>query len=271
MVDSPQEALLDAQVFKHLSRLTRTQVEGLSANSQKFNTSDFADKLFDYFHDTFDPEIAAQRVGRNILPQHYVELGNKLQHVLVKPISLQYLYGSLEKDPNAAVTTAAKKGRQPRKSLGDGLGLATQTLVDDGKNDVPETGGASLTEILVESTMTQLKDAFLTSNEKEPVPYFDFVLDPNSFGKSVENMFHVSFLIKESRAAMVLGDNGLPLIQPLKEKKPAQEVRYQAILSLTMEEWAEMIQIFQIKTAMIKHDLEALRFKKIQSKKPKRS
>ena len=41
MVDSPQEAVLDAQVFKHLSRLTRAQVEGLSTNSQKFNPSEF--------------------------------------------------------------------------------------------------------------------------------------------------------------------------------------------------------------------------------------
>ena len=33
-------------------------------------------------------------------------------------------------------------------------------------------------------------------NNKQPLNYFRFVLDPNSYPLSVENIFHVSFLIK---------------------------------------------------------------------------
>ena len=54
----------------------------------------------------------------------------------------------------------------------------------------------------------------------DAIPYFDFILDPTSFGKSVENMFHVSFLIKEGRAKMIVRDDrddGLPYIRPMKE------------------------------------------------------
>ena len=57
----------------------------------------------------------------------------------------------------------------------------------------------------------------------DAIPYFDFILDPTSFGKSVENMFHVSFLIKEGRAKMIVQDDrddGLPYIRPMKEGKP---------------------------------------------------
>merc|ERR1711934_1333566 len=48
-VDSPQEAVLDAQVFKQLSRLTKVQVESLSTNAQKFTTTEFSERLLNSF------------------------------------------------------------------------------------------------------------------------------------------------------------------------------------------------------------------------------
>ena len=45
--------------------------------------------------------------------------------------------------------------------------------------------------------------------------------DPSCFGKSVENMFHVSFLVKEGKAKIFL-ENGIPVIKPVKPKRSAQ-------------------------------------------------
>ena len=44
------------------------------------------------------------------------------------------------------------------------------------------------------------------------VGYFHLLMDPNSFAKSVENMFHFTFLIKDGRVGIKIGEDGLPYI-----------------------------------------------------------
>lgn len=44
------------------------------------------------------------------------------------------------------------------------------------------------------------------------VPLFDFVVNPKSFGQTVENLFYVSFLIKEGRISIDSDGNTLPTL-----------------------------------------------------------
>lgn len=51
----------------------------------------------------------------------------------------------------------------------------------------------------------------ITPDGEGAVNLFDFVVNPHSFGQTVENIFYMSFLVKEGKVAMLLGDDGLPL------------------------------------------------------------
>lgn len=260
-VDRPQEALLDAQNFKQLSRLTRCQVEALSTNKQKFIMSEFGDKLRSFLNNN----------GGIANGQGFQKMGQKWTHIYQRAATLTYLNGSIEK---SEPKLKEKKQRQTnRRSLNVDMSLATQT--EDGKTSSTETVGA-LTEILVESTLEQLKIAY-EENGGESISYLDFVLDPKSFSKSIENMFHFSFLIKEGRAALELDDNGhgLPYVRPVKIKKSladkesgrSGESRHQAIISLDYDQWEDMIQQLELKEPMIKHDVNQLRKKRRESVK----
>ncbi len=44
-----------------------------------------------------------------------------------------------------------------------------------------------------------------TCEKKGRLHYFKFLIDPDSFAQSVENMFHFSFLIKDGRAGVMIG------------------------------------------------------------------
>ena len=128
-------------------------------------------------------------------------------------------------------------------------------------------------------------------NDKQPISYFKFLLDPQSFSKSVENIFHFSFLIKEGRASFELDDNGkgLPFTKPLKARKSLgkqikrrdqdfdedenedNDNNHQAIISLTYDDWEDMIDQLDIKEndPMVKHDIEYLMRQKEKHKRAK--
>lgn len=59
----------------------------------------------------------------------------------------------------------------------------------------------------------QLKTAWKNSSQKDSIGYYEFVLNPTCFSKSVENMFYVSFLIKDGTVGVdVNPQTGLPFL-----------------------------------------------------------
>ncbi|OAP64983.1 hypothetical protein AYL99_00955 [Fonsecaea erecta] len=91
------------------------------------------------------------------------------------------------------------------------------------------------------------------------VPFFNFCVNPKSFGQTVENMFYVSFLVKEGKVNLGLDSDGLPTLALVKQKplEERQEVkRSQAIFALDFDIWREIIETFEIKESMIPHRKE---------------
>ncbi|KAK4130156.1 hypothetical protein BT67DRAFT_355022, partial [Trichocladium antarcticum] len=89
-----------------------------------------------------------------------------------------------------------------------------------------------------------------------------FVINPRSFGQTIENMFYISFLIREGRVRLDFDDHGLPAIEPAERDASAEvsrsktAMRHQAIMSIDMATWRDMIDIFNITEPMIPHRQE---------------
>ncbi|KAI5362409.1 putative nse4/EID Nse3/MAGE-binding protein [Septoria linicola] len=87
---------------------------------------------------------------------------------------------------------------------------------------------------------------------------FEYVINPASFGQTVENLFYVSFLIKEGNAGVVKDSNGLPTLEPLKprsveEQRIQKTTKNQSVFSLDYATWQQLIEAFDIKEPMIPH------------------
>lgn len=96
-------------------------------------------------------------------------------------------------------------------------------------------------------------------SENGGLALFKFVINPHCFGQTVENMFYVSFLIRDGKAGITVDDRGLPYLELTPEegtqKEPGYEQpsKHQAVLSLDMATWQELIEVFDIQEPMIMH------------------
>jgi len=93
-------------------------------------------------------------------------------------------------------------------------------------------------------------------DEAGGIPFFEFVVNPHSFGQTVENLFYVSFLVRDGAVKVGKDRNNLPTLaaaEPLSstEIKEQGVQRYQAVFSLDWPTWLDLIDVFDIKEPLI--------------------
>ncbi|XP_022819120.1 non-structural maintenance of chromosomes element 4 homolog A [Spodoptera litura] len=84
---------------------------------------------------------------------------------------------------------------------------------------------------------------------RRPLSYFHAVLDPTSFSRSVENIYNVSFLVRDGKVSITLDkDHGLPFITPLstEQQELNKTEEKQFIVSIDMRRWQELVSAFDI-------------------------
>jgi hypothetical protein len=68
---------------------------------------------------------------------------------------------------------------------------------------VTKVEGRTLEET-VQEVGKQLKHAY-SDNKNNPINFLEFVVDPKSFSQTIENIFHVSFLVNNADASIYIG------------------------------------------------------------------
>ncbi|PGH03123.1 hypothetical protein AJ79_07450 [Helicocarpus griseus UAMH5409] len=90
------------------------------------------------------------------------------------------------------------------------------------------------------------------------VPLFQFCINPRSFGQTVENLFYVSFLVRDGSLGISMDSNDLPTLQASTPAAPSEAQakkmqKHQTVFSLDFETWEDLIEIFDIKEPVIPH------------------
>lgn len=129
--------------------------------------------------------------------------------------------------------------------------------IQDGGEKAVEAACSMKEDMTEEETQDLMREHGLADDGQ--VPLFDFCVNPQSFGQTVENMFYVSFLIKEGTVGLSFDSRGLPTLGAAEKKtlEQRQEApKNQAVFTIDFDMWEAIIESHGIQKSLIPHRRE---------------
>ncbi|XP_047518525.1 EP300-interacting inhibitor of differentiation 3-like [Pieris napi] len=87
-----------------------------------------------------------------------------------------------------------------------------------------------------------------------PISYYHLVLDPTSFSRTIENIYYLSFLVRDGLISVFEDDeHGLPYVKPvpaLATQNTATD-KNQLIVSIDMQRWRDLTEAFGLREPMM--------------------
>ncbi|XP_039191700.1 non-structural maintenance of chromosomes element 4 homolog A isoform X1 [Crotalus tigris] len=249
-VSFAREAALDAQFLVLASNLGKEKASQLHSDMTVFDPSAFAEDLLSLMGlnrlETEESDSEEEQVASGFLPHNaWHKLGEEAKKYFRRAPVFHFMLGTFTPDPPVE---RPRVERQRKKATSDGNRVMPAQLKK------MEESHQEATEKEVERILGFLQ-AYYAEEPDTPISFLEFVTDPNSFARTVENMFHVSFLIRDGLARIKLDQDKLPVIEPLRpegvENYEDTHARKQAVISMSYQEWKNIVDIFEISQAMI--------------------
>ena len=120
-----------------------------------------------------------------------------------------------KRDPREAVRPEELKAQDLQKKENSDLTTLCKkiySLLAKIQTEGPDKVRADVTEEMTDEEVGIIMARHKMANDGG-VPFFQFVINPRSFGQTVENMFYVSFLIRDGTAGIYSDSNGLPTLR----------------------------------------------------------
>lgn len=250
-VSRTREAALDAQFLVLASDLGKEKAKQLNSDMSYFNQVAFCDFLFifvgmNWMEDDEHNELSG--CDDNIARSFWETVHKEAASWMLRAETFHFIFGSFK-----SRSSAPKHRSEHRKKA--------HRMEEDG--DMPTklrrldlSSNQEATEKEVERILGLLQTYFRKYPDT-PVSYFEFVVDPKSFSRTVENIFYVSFIIRDGFARIRLDQDRLPILEPININQvgegsdPSSHGRKQGVISLSLQDWKNIVATFEISEAMI--------------------
>lgn len=254
--------LYDSDLMAATGRTVSKLTQALEIDSRFFSTKTFANAFKKYLN---------LSINNRITNAHWVNFSNEQCHSIVHCLSapiVSYMYGAgnFDKEPVASTSTAeeerptvaytapvAKKPRNVYKLVVSNVRQSTALVNNEKALDKVEKDRTVIEVELLHERLTELYNRF-----EEPIPYLNAVVDEAEFGKTVENIFHLSFLVKEGFVCISVEDSPhgkLTVVRPIpvEERNNTDRQRSSAQVAFSFSEKHWQIWREKLKDAPFAH------------------
>ncbi|KAG6850420.1 hypothetical protein H0H93_013645 [Arthromyces matolae] len=230
-IKGPQEATLDSHFLLMASTMGAQKARAMKSGSGTFDIDDFISKLVNFMggqtsldDHADDDNSENDYVDNAVGPLDWAKIGRRALAKSRRAPVMSFMLGPLSME---AKKRAANKRAKLEKNQED-LRKPQELKEEDIQRSENETT----------KNVAQL-EAIL--HESGAVNFFKFVINPNDFAQSVENIFYLSFLIRDGKAAFQTEEDGEPIVfmceQPTDAEHLAGLQKRQKVFEFDMETW----------------------------------
>ncbi|KZT43484.1 hypothetical protein SISSUDRAFT_1057496 [Sistotremastrum suecicum HHB10207 ss-3] len=247
-VETPQDAALDSRLLVIMSDMNATKAKSMKHDTGGFDADDFVARLITFMggHQDVDvnpsqPNNSQEMEDEEVGSLEWEKIGRKALAKSRRVPMMSFMLGPLSIE--AKVRTVKQRAKLDKKAAEE---VKPQEL---GEGDIQRSENETTKNVAM------LEDILATHGVK--VNVFRFIVNPESFGQTVENMFYLSFLIRDGKCALEWseGENPEPVIytcDPPTEDDYKQDLRKrQLVFELDMATWTRAIEVFNITEPMI--------------------
>ncbi|KAJ7774408.1 Nse4 C-terminal-domain-containing protein [Mycena olivaceomarginata] len=242
-VKAPQEATLDSAFLLKTSNTSARYARALKLGSGGFDRDDFVTRLILFMGGYKAPEDASSDFEDD--SNEYLDWAKIGRRALAKSRrvpAMGFMLGPL------SIEQKARAAHKPRAKL------------EKNKNDERKPQEIREEDIARSENETTKNVATVATllEQVERVNLFKVVINPDSFAQSAENIFYLSFLIRDAKVAFEIDDeSGEPFVFACQE--PTDEERAEAggllkrqlIFEFDMATWERAIDVFNITESFI--------------------
>lgn len=248
-----REAALDSQFLVLVSNLGREQAQHLQTGIVTFEPRTFAEKLITFMggrHVGEEADEESENQLRRLEAGDWAKLENAVANSWRRTPTIEFMHGPVSMDaPVKKVRDGAKRRSGDKPGASERVTPEQLVRVENNNEEATTKEVQRVLEALDRVTYQG------PDEDPKPVSFFKFVTNPQSFSQTVENIFHLSFLINKGNACIELDNDDLPVVYPTEpySEQDYEEVinRNQVVMPFTMDDWKNIKQIYQIKTPMI--------------------
>ncbi|XP_011301950.1 EP300-interacting inhibitor of differentiation 3 isoform X2 [Fopius arisanus] len=231
------QIVLDSEVMKVSAQVIRGAARSLDEETNSYNAVEFTENLLRYARNLSDETLEApnwELLGRQIAP-------------MIMPCgSASTLLHCMELMEAGVHQKRSKIVNRRRDALLPAKKPEKIVAIANDDNPVDKS---------VDKIAHLIRKYYKRNNE--PLNFFKLIVNPHDFGKTVENMLHVSFLVNDGRMALSVGGDGDLFIQPVaknvfeEQQTSGNAKRIANIPSLTLKTWKLLIDVLEITEPMI--------------------